>query len=333
MGKAVNFRKIANLVREWILIVAIFVIVAIAASFRPAFIGIDNILNILRASSTIGLAAIGMSCAVIGGTMDLSMGSTISLTAVFTMLIMNSPIGINPETSNLTAGLTILAGLGIGAVIGFINGSILALINGRMGESFIITYAMQIVIAALAQIVVRGEFQAAKYPPGLFKSLGIGFFPIIILAIVALVVYIITSRSKFGRNLYFLGANMNAAKMAGIKVRSVRIVSHTLCSACAGLAGVLIVSRVNSASCLQGVGYELEALSCVAVGGISLTGGNGSIIKTVVGVLLIGVMGTALNVLGIGSNAQLIVRGLVIIVAVFLDILNKQYKQKVVDTE
>jgi len=133
-------------------------------------------------------------------------------------------------------------------------------------------------------------------------------------------------RTAFGRNLYFLGANMNAAKMAGIKVGQVRFLSHMLCGMCAGLAGVLVVSRVNSASVLQGQGYELDAMACVAVGGVSLAGGSGSVVNTVLGVLVIGFLLTALNVLGVQSDAQLIVRGAVIILAVILDTYNKAVK-------
>ena len=126
---------------------------------------------------------------------------------------------------------------------------------------------------------------------------------------------------------------MQAAKMAGIKVRSTRIWSHIICGICAGLAGVLIVSRVNSASTLQGVGYELDAMACVAIGGTSMAGGNGGVLKTVLGVLVLGVMLTALNVLGVKSDAQLIARGAVIVIAVMLDSWNKREKRKEVATQ
>jgi ribose/xylose/arabinose/galactoside ABC-type transport system permease subunit len=320
--------SVAGILREWGLIIGIVIIIIVAAIVNPLFLSGDNFLNILRAVSTIGIASVGMAMVVIGGAMDLSIGSTISLVSVVTMLIMNSPAGVDPATTDRTAIIAILVGIGIGALVGVINGAIMALVNGRMGESFIITYAMQIVIGAVAFIVIQGNFQAAKYPAGLFKSLGIGMTPIAIFLVVAIIMQLILAKTSIGRNLYFLGANMNAAKMAGIRTKSVRVVSHILCGACAGLAGVLIVSRVNSASCLQGLGYELEALACVAVGGTSLAGGTGSVAKTVIGVLVIGVLATALNVMGVNSNEQLLVRGGVIIVAVMLDGFNKREKLK-----
>ena len=320
-------RRTVSFLREWGMILVIIVITALATSIRPAFLSWRNIQNILRAYSTIGIASIGMAYAIIGGGMDLSIGSTISLSAVVTMLIVNGAT-VDEVAPTYAALLALLAGLAIGAVVGGIIGAIMAVVNGRMGESFIITFAMQIIVAAVAQAVVKGQFQAAAYKSGLFKQLGIGLTPVIFFIVVAVIMQVILVKTQFGRSLYFLGANMNAAKMAGIRIRRVRLLSHVLCGMCAGLAGVLVVSRVNSAGVLQGQNYELDAMACVAVGGTSLNGGSGSIVKTVLGVLVIGFLLTALNVLGIQSNEQLIVRGAVIIAAVILDTFNKQAKLK-----
>jgi ribose/xylose/arabinose/galactoside ABC-type transport system permease subunit len=257
--------------------------------------------------------------------MELSIGSTMSLSSVITMMIVNKTAvdGFSPAYTVL---LVLPAGMLIGALVGAINGGILAAINGSKGESFIITFAMLIVIGAAAQAVVGGSFQAAEYQRGLFKDLGIGFMPVLLFIIVAGISQFILSKTEFGRKLYFLGANSQAAKMAGIRTRQIRFMSHVICGICAGLTGVLIVSRVNSASALQGIGYELEAMACVAVGGTSLDGGSGGVMKTVLGVMVIGFLLTALNVLGVRSNEQLVVRGGVIIIAVIMDIANKKAK-------
>ncbi|MDR2021638.1 MAG: ABC transporter permease [Treponema sp.] len=316
-------RKLIWLLREWGLILCIAVIIIVATSIRPAFLSLDNIMNILRAYSTIGIASVGMTLVIICGGMDLSVGSTVSLSAVITMLLINATVSGNHSPA-FAALLVVAAGLLTGSLVGLVNGGIIAAVNGRMGESFIITYAMQIVVAAAAQAVVKGMFQAASYSSGLFKQLGIGIVPVVFFLSVAAVMQFVLRKTMFGRHMYFLGANMEAARMAGIKIRNVRILAHILCGACAGLAGVLIVSRVNSASTLQGVGYELDAMASVAVGGTSLAGGTGSVLKTVLGVLVIGVLLTALNILGIKSDAQLIVRGSVIVLAVMLDAWNKR---------
>lgn len=318
-------KKIVSFLREWGLIFAIVIITLVATIIRPAFLSGKNMLNILRAYSTIGIASIGMAYAVIGGGMDLSIGSTISLTAVITMLIINNATvaTVAPASAAL---LALLVGILLGALVGAVNGAILAVVNGRMAESFIITYAMQIVVGAIAQAIVKGNFQAAQYRSGLFKQFGMGFTPVLFMIVVAAVMQFILVKTKFGRSLYFLGSSMKAAKMAGLKVKQVRFLAHLICGMCAGLAGVIVVSRVGSASVLQGQNYELDALVCVAIGGTSLDGGSGSILRTVLGVMVIGFMMTALNILGVQSNAQLIVRGTVIVLAVALDVLNKSMK-------
>lgn len=320
-------RRVMSFVREWVMIIPIILITVVASIVRPAFMSGGNMMNILRAYSTIGIASVGMAFAIIGGGMDLSIGSTISLTAVVTMMIINKQT-VDMTVSVQTTFLVLLVGIAIGAVVGLANGAIVAIVNGKSAESFIITYAMQIIVAAIAQAVIKGEFQSAHYNSGLFKQFGIGWMPVFFFFVVAAVLQFVLVETNFGRELFFLGANMRGAKMAGVKIKTVRLISHLICGMCAGLAGVLVVSRTNSASVLQGVGYELDAMACVAVGGTSMDGGSGSVLKTVLGVLVMGFLLTALNVLGIQSNEQLIVRGAVIILAVALDTFNKAAKLK-----
>lgn len=325
MKKKFNFKRFF---REWGLIFFILVIIIIAASRRPAFLSGKNLINILRSYSTIGIAALGMTYTVIAGGMDLAVGSTVSLSAVVTMLIINAtatPDRVSPWWATV---IVFVVGIIIGAIVGAICGGVLAAVNGRMGESFIITYAIQIIVAAVANAIVKGQFQSAKYKYGLFKSLGKGFWPVLVFLILAAIMQFILVKTKFGRSIYFLGANMQAAKMAGIKTRRVRFLAHLICGICAGIAGVLVVSRVNSASISQGLNYEMDAMACTAVGGVSLAGGEGNILNTVLGVVVLGVLLNSLNLLGIQANEQLIVRGAVIILAVVLDTLNKKAQQK-----
>ena len=309
--------------REYGLILCIVIIVIIATIIRPAFLSLGNIMNILRAYSNIGIASIGMTFAIICGGMDLAVGSTVSLSAVLTMLVLNAT-SVDSYSPVYAAFLVIFLGIFVGSTIGAINGSIIASVNGRMGESFIITYAASIIVAATAVATVKGAFQSPRYSEGLIKLIGRGFVPIIFFFGTAIVMQLVLTKTILGRNMYFLGANMNAARLSGIKIKQTRIVAHILCGACAGLTGVLIVSRVNSASTSLGLGYELDAMASVAVGGTSLAGGSGSVFKTVIGVLVIGVLLNALNILGVKSDAQLVVRGSVIILAVILDAWNKR---------
>ena len=316
-----------SLFREWGLILFILVVIIIASTQRPAFLSVGNLVNILRSYSTYGIAAVGIAFTIIGGGMDLSIGSTVSLSAVVTMLIINATT-VDTVSPAYATFIVLIVGILIGACCGAISGGIIASVNGRAGESMIITYALQIVIAAVANGIVDGQFQAAQYQSGLFKTMGTGMIPVLFFLILAVILQFVLAKTSFGRQLYFLGSNMQAAKMAGIRTRLVRFISHVICGACAGLAGVLVVSRVNSSSISQGLNYEMDAMACVAIGGVSMDGGSGNIAKVVLGAVVLAVLLNALNLLGVQANPQLIVRGAVIILAVILDVWNKKAKLK-----
>ena len=315
--------KLLKFFREWGLILAVLIIIAAATIIKPVFLSFNNIVNILQANSTMGIVSLGLTYVTIGSSMDLAVGSTVSLSAVITMLIVNATV-VGNYSPAYAVFCVILAGILIGSAIGLINGAVIAGVNGKLGTGFLVTYGISIIIGALSLIIAKGKFQPAKYTAGLFKQLGLGATPVILFVVVAAILQCLLVYTKFGRHMYFFGANMEAARMAGIRTKMMRILSHVICGACAGLAGVLIVSRVNSASPVQGAGYELDAFVSVSVGGTSLSGGTGSILKTVLGVLVMGFLLTALNILGVRSDAQLIVRGTVIIIAVLLDILNRE---------
>jgi len=314
--------NIVSTLRNYGLLIGLVIIIIIVSSVEPAFFAINNFLNILRQSSAIGLCALGMTYVMIAGGMDLSLGSTVSLTGIIAMMIMNS-FGVTGNV-DLAAVIAIVAAMAVGAIIGLINGTILAAINGRLGESFIITYSMQIVVGALALLVSGGQFMFGRFTEDrLYTKMGTGFGPIIIFIIIAILMQLGQANTNFGRQTYFLGASMDVAKMAGIKIKQIRVVNFMICGICAGLAGIIVTSRVYSASPLQGTGYELDAIAAVVIGGTSLMGGSGNILKTILGVLVLGILSNALNVIGVNAYAQLIVRGAIIITAVALDGLKR----------
>jgi ribose/xylose/arabinose/galactoside ABC-type transport system permease subunit len=319
--------NISSALRNYGLIIGLVVIIIIVSILEHEFFTINNFLNILRQSSAIGLCALGMTYVMISGGMDLSIGSTVSLSGVAAILIMNS-YGVSGNV-NFAAVIAIFTAIVIGAVIGLANGAILAAINGRLGESFIITYSMQIVIGALALLVSGGQFIFGRFTEGrLYTKMGTDLGPIIIFIIIAILMQLGLANTNFGRQTYFFGANMDVAKMAGIKVKQVRVLNFMICGICAGLAGIIVTSRVYSASPLQGTGYELNAIAAVVIGGTSLMGGSGSILKTILGVLVLGILSNALNVIGVNAYAQLIVRGAIIITAVALDGLKRSAEVK-----
>ena len=223
--------------------------------------------------------------------------------------------------------ICILIGLGIGVIAGIFNGALISAINGRGGEAFIITYGTQTVLAAIALFPSKGLFIAGRVPEGLFKMMGLNNAPIYIFLVVALILHFVISKTQYGRKLCFIGNNMDAAKMSGIRVKFNRITYYAISGLLAGLAGIVLCSRVTSSNPTAGTGYEMNAIAAVVVGGNSASGGSGSIIRTVIGAVVIGIMGNALNILGFSTNYQLIVKGLLIVLAVALDILSKKVKK------
>jgi ribose/xylose/arabinose/galactoside ABC-type transport system permease subunit len=265
-----------------------------------------------------------MTYCIISGVFDLSVGSIVSLSGVITILSINA--GVNEY---LAIAYGMIAGLGVGVV----NGILVASIKGRSGEAFIITYGMQIVAAAIALFPSKGLFISGRVSDGFFKSLGEGVTPIIIFLGVAILMQIILVKTRYGRQLCYIGSNINAANMSGIRVIPNRISHFAISGLLSGLAAVVLCSRVTSSNPTAGLGFELDAIAAVVVGGTSMSGGSGSVFRTVIGVIAIGIMGNALNIIGITAYHQQIVKGSLIIAAVAMDIWNKRINIREISNE
>ena len=313
-----NKDKLINMVLSNGILICIIILIAITGIIQPEFFTPNNMINILRQIAVNGIVACGMTICIMSGCYDLSVGSIVSMTGVFAILAINA--GINDV-------VCILIGLGIGIIAGIFNGTLIAAINGRSGEAFIITYGTQTVLAAIALFPSKGLFIAGRVPEGLFKMMGMNNAPIYIFLVVAIILHFIISKTQYGRKLCFIGNNMDAAKMSGIRVKFNRITYYAISGLLAGLAGIVLCSRVTSSNPTAGTGYEMNAIAAVVVGGNSASGGSGSILRTVIGAIVIGVMGNALNILGFSTNYQLIVKGILIILAVALDIISKKIKK------
>lgn len=307
-------------------LIGLILIIIIASIAEPAFMTASNMLNILRQVSAIGIVSLGVTFVMMTGGMDLSVGSIVSLCSLVAVSIMNK-YGQAPN-SNGAALFAILAVMVIGLVIGLLNGSIITILNGRLGETFIVTYSMQIVVASVALLYTGGQFVPGTFGMGLYQRMSMGFAPIICFLSLAAVMHVVLAYTGFGKQISFIGANINATRMSGINVAKLRVITYGICGICAGLAAIIVTSRVYSASPLQGTGYELDAIAAVMVGGTSQTGGTGGIVDTILGVLVLGVLGNALNILGVDANAQLLFRGAIILIAVGLDMWNRIAEQR-----
>lgn len=314
-----RIRNLVNLLRSYGILISLIVVIIITGLIEKNFFTINNFLNILRQVAVIGIVSCGMTYVIIAGVFDLSVGSIVSLSGVIAITTINSGGG---------ELMAIVYALLVGLVVGGLNGILISAINGRMGEAFIVTYGMQVVVAALAMYASGGLFISGKIHQGFYKSLGQGMSPIVIFLVIAIIMQFILAKTRFGRQMCFIGGNINAAKMSGIRVALNRTIYFAISGLLAGIAGIVLTSRVISSNPSGGIGFETDAIVAVVVGGTSMAGGKGSIMKTILGTITIGVLSNALNILNITAYPQMMVKGTIIILAVALDVWNKQTKAR-----
>jgi ribose transport system permease protein len=293
------------------------------------FLEPGNLTNVLRQIAVNAIMAVGQTFVIITAGIDLSVGSLIALTSVVTAQVSNAL----PFDGPANFVVTLVAVAGVGCLAGFVN----ALPVVRLGlPPFITTLAMMQVARGLAFILAHGQPIPLRASAA-FDWLGTGYlfggipgFPgipyaVLVMAVVAIVFSIVLGRTTFGRYVLALGGNEEAARLAGINTGRVKTMVYVISGGCAAIAGMLITSRFASGAPQNGTGYELQAIAAVVVGGTSLMGGRGSIIGTFFGALLIGVLYNVMNLLRVESYTQLIVLGVVILLAVVLDELRKRY--------
>ncbi|WP_188206812.1 ABC transporter permease subunit [Alkalibacillus aidingensis] len=293
-------------------LLGLLVIVIALTIMSPQFISIDNLLTVLRQVTIIALLAFGMTFVILTGGIDLSVGSTLALAGALTAGFMAS--GMDPI-------LAVLLGVLAGAIMGAFNGVIIA--KGKVAP-FIATLATMTIFRGLTLVYTDGRPVTGFTDSEAFDLIGRGYLfgipiPVIIMFVIFFILLFILKKTVFGRHVYALGGNEEASILSGIKVNRVKIWVYLLTGALSALAGIILTSRLGSASPNAGFTYELDAIAAVVLGGTSLSGGRGWIFGTLVGALIIGVLNNGLNLLGVSSNYQQIVKGGVILLAVLLD--------------
>ena len=295
-----------------------FVLLCLAFTFATnVFLTVRNGLNVLDQVTVLGILAVGMTAVIIIGGIDLSVGSILALS----MMIM----GWTHEAYNLPLGLGILVGLLVGGLCGLTNG---LLITRAKLPPFIATLTMMSVARGLANIITDGR-QIVGFPDWFdrlatvrhfgFLSATVGLFLVLVV-----VSWIFLRYRATGRSLYAIGGSAEVARLAGIRVRPLTVWVYVASGVLSGLAGIALASRLDSAQPSAGLGYELDTIAAVVIGGASLSGGVGSMAGTVVGVLIIGVLHNGLNLTGVSPFVQQIVIGVVIAVAVGSDTLRRR---------
>lgn len=292
-----------------IALVILFVGLCIAS---PEFRTVNNVLSLLRQASINGLIAFGMTLVILTGGIDLSVGSTLALS---TALCAGMIVG------GLPVAIAMLLALVIGTAFGTVNGIMVA--KGRL-QPFIATLITMTVYRGVTYIYTNGQPISNLGNSGFLKFIGKGSvlgipFPVIILLVAFLIVYFILHKTAFGRSIYATGSNETCAKLAGISVDKTKIIVYAISGLMSALAGMILLSRLSSAQPTLGSGYELDAIAAVALGGTSMAGGRGKIIGTLIGVLIIAILNNGLNILGVSSYYQDVVKGIVILIAVLSD--------------
>jgi inositol transport system permease protein len=292
------------------LILALLVISAALALAKPQFLTLSNLINVVRQISINGVLAIGVTFVLLTGGVDLSLGSLVALSGVVAASFAH------PDT--FPVAVPILLGICSGLACGLINGWIVT--RGQVAP-FIVTLGMMTVARGLALILSGGKPVSNLGRPFTAMSSDVWGFPIPILmfTVVALLSGVFLNHMRLGRYLYAIGGNEDAARASGIEVVAVKTFAYAVCGALAGLAGVMLAARITTGQPNAGVGYELDAIAAAVIGGTSLSGGVGGVGGTVIGALLMGVINNGLDLLNVSSYYQQIVKGLIIIGAVWLD--------------
>ena len=279
-----------------------------------------NLFNIIRQISFMGLIAIGVTMVIITGGIDLGSGSVLALTAVLATSLAQLQTSATLKYPGLEVPVIvpIVVALGVGALTGIINGSLIAKFKI---PPFIATLGMMTVARGFA-LIYSNKPLSQLTPEYNFIGQGILFgipFPVILLIVVAVVIHIMLNNTPFGRYIYALGGNEQAARISGVNTDRVKIGVYTLAGLLSGMAGLVVSSRVGSGQPGQGMGIELDAIAAAVIGGTSLSGGIGTIWGTIVGALIIGVLDNGLILLNVDQYWITIVKGTIIVVAVIID--------------
>jgi ribose transport system permease protein len=312
-----TFRSLASF-REFSLLAVLVVSGIVMALVSDVFLTRANIEAILLSLSVEGTIAVGMAILLISGGLDLSVGSTLAFTGVVT--------GLALMTLKLPAPLAILLGLVAALGVGLANGLLVAKLKIN---PFITTLGMLITVRGLLLVLAQGR--AVLNLPESFTVVGQGRlfgvqYPIYIMLVLVIIGDILLRNSRFFRQSYYIGGNEKAARLSGINVDLVKIFNYCLVAVLAGIAGIMITARFGSSSVTVGTNVELRVITATIIGGASLSGGEGSVFGAFLGALFMAVLANALNLLGVDVYWQNLVTGLILIIAVVVDVLNERRK-------
>lgn len=315
--------RVVPMLREYAIVVAIVLLALVTAIVEPKFLSPGNLTNIMRQFGPLIMVALGMTFVIIAGFIDLSVGGIMSLVAVVTISLVE-PLGQVPA---------LIIGILIGAACGALNSGIV-LISGAItqAEALFITFGMWVVYRALALMYTGGQTKHLEFlgeggreiNTTLFSAIGkgtVGIFSVsfLIFLVVLVILYIFQSKTVLGRAINLTGGNKTAARLAGINIRQSIMSVYVLSGAMAAIGSIIYFSRVTTASPVLGNGFETNAILAVVLGGASLSGGKGNVLRTALGTFMVILLANCMNLLGASTYTQYLMRGAVLIVVVLLD--------------
>lgn len=305
-------KKIMSKVQDMGALIALILLVIVIGVISPEFRTIDNFMSLMRQSSINGFIAFGMTCVILTDAIDLSVGSVLALSTALCAAAIKG---------GMPVALAMLMALVIGTALGAVSGILVT--KGRL-QPFIATLITMTVYRGLTQIFMNGKPISGLGDSFLLKFVGRGAVfgipvPVILFIAVFILFTFLLGKTTFGRRIYATGSNATSAKLAGVNVNRTKLIAYAISGCMATLSGLILLSRMASTQPTLGSGYELDAIAAVALGGTSMSGGRGRIWGTFVGVLIIAVLNNGLNILGVSSYYQDVIKGIVILIAVLSD--------------
>lgn len=294
-------------------VIALIILMAVITIINSNFLTANNLLNLLLQVTSNALIAFGMTFVILTGGIDLSVGSILALSSAITAGLLGSGMPVT---------LAILISLILGFILGMMNGLLIS--YGKLAP-FIVTLATMTIFRGATLVYTNGNpITKGLSDTFLFQFLGQGYivgipFPVIIMFIVFIVLYVLLHKTAFGKSVYAIGGNEKAAYISGVKLNKVKIIIYSISGMMASISGLIITSRLSSAQPTAGASYEMDAIAAVVLGGTSLSGGKGRILGTLIGALIIGVLNNGLNIIGVSAFWQQVVKGVVILIAVLID--------------
>lgn len=297
------------------IIIGLILLVVIISFSTPKFLTGSNLLNLLKSNSVNAIISCGMLLAILMGEIDISVGSTVGLTGVIGAYLITN--------AGLPVPVTVILCLGVGAVVGAVNGVAISYLSV---PAFVATLATQSIGRGLTEIISGGV--TIRVRNDAYTALGnasIGGVSIIIIYAAAVIIFtwFLLNRTRFGYYIYALGGNKMAAQYSGVNVKKYNMLPYVLIGLFCGLGGIIWSARLGSAAATLGSGFEMDAIAAVVIGGTSMSGGVGTVGGTFIGILIIGVITNGLNLMGINSFWQDVFKGIIILAAVIIDVIRK----------